>query len=356
MDGANLTKFNAALAEMNKQKKQGMVLDVRFNGGGNIHPQLLDALAKKPFIQFRPRPEGVTGDVPKQVQPGLYWGKPIVLLINERSFSDAEVFPYAFKELGLGPVVGVPTAGGVIGTNDVTLSDGSKFRIPRVGWFGLNGENLERLGVRPDVLVPETVEDRLAGRDPQLEKAIEILRSRLPAPSAAPAPDSKPVPPTAPEEPAPKPPENPTGSQTRSPEGAAPSPDAENPAFDARVGEWLKARRRQQGRETTVLLRVKDVTDSEVVLESAVDGQEPTEVREARSRDLSLRGERTGPDAKETLTVNGAELHCTVVTIATRRGTERRWLTNEVPVTGVVRRELNGTAVFELLDWGTKAP
>jgi tricorn protease len=355
MDGPNLARFNAALAEMNKAGKKGLVLDVRFNGGGNVHPQLLDALANKPFIQFRPRTEGATGDLRKQVQPALYWGKPVVLLINERSFSDAEVFPYAFKELKLGTVVGVPTAGGVIGTNDVTLSDGSRFRIPRVGWFGLNGENLERLGVKPDVHVEETVEDRLAGRDPQLERAIEILASQLPAPPAGPAPEPKPeAPPLTPEEPAPKPPENPTGTQ--GPASSAGAAGAANPVFDAKVGEWLKARRRQQGRELTVVLRVKEVTDAEVVLESAVEGGEASEVRETRSRDLSLRGERQAPDARETLTVNGVALHCTVVTVSTRRGTEKRWITNDVPVTGVVRREVNGAVVFEVLEWGTARP
>ena len=68
---------------------------------------------------------------PKVVQPTLYWDRPVVLLINERSFSDAEVFPAMFKASNLGKIVGVPTAGGVIGTNDITLSDGSRFRVPR---------------------------------------------------------------------------------------------------------------------------------------------------------------------------------------------------------------------------------
>jgi tricorn protease len=189
MDASNRQRFDAELGELASDAKvKGLVLDVRNNGGGNIHTHLLDALARKPYVRFQPR------DGARQTQPALHWGKPVVLLINERSFSDAEVFPHAFKELGLGKVVGVPTAGGVIGTTDVTLADGSKFRLPSVGWYGLDGTNLERLGVTPDVLVEETSEDRLAGRDPQLEKALEILlRDIGPSPPAAPStptPDS----------------------------------------------------------------------------------------------------------------------------------------------------------------------
>jgi tricorn protease len=188
MDQANQQRFDAALAELDQDAKvTGLVLDVRNNGGGNIHPHLLEALSSKPYIRFQPR-EGT-----RQTQPGLHWGKPVVLLVNERSFSDAEVFPWAFRELKLGKIVGVPTAGGVIGTNDVTLSDGTRFRLPAIGWYGLDGTNLEHVGCKPDVLVEETPEDRLAGRDPQLEKALEILLGEMGgSPATPPAPKAVP--------------------------------------------------------------------------------------------------------------------------------------------------------------------
>ena len=70
----------------------------------------------------------------------------------------------------------------MIGTTDITLSDGSTLRIPRVGWFGADGTNMEGTGVRPDILVVETPEDLAAGRDPQLEKAIEVLLAKLAGP------------------------------------------------------------------------------------------------------------------------------------------------------------------------------
>ena len=131
-----------------------MVLDVRYNGGGNIHIPLMQILTSKPLMQFQPR------GGPKILQPELYWDKPVVVLINERSFSDAEVFPDAFRSANIGKIVGVPTAGGVIGTNDIQLSDGSTLRIPRVGYYSHGRHAPRGHGVQPDILVIETPEDR----------------------------------------------------------------------------------------------------------------------------------------------------------------------------------------------------
>src|SRR2546426_2953434 len=89
------------------------------------------------------------------------WSKPVVLLINNRSFSDAEILPSAFRTLGLGKLVGEPTGGFVIGTSSVRLIDGSTFRTPRLGVFTVKGVNMERQGVLPDVLV-DTHPDQIA--------------------------------------------------------------------------------------------------------------------------------------------------------------------------------------------------
>ena len=172
MNPENLQKIVAYLSGPAKDKA-GLVLDVRNNGGGHLHNQLMDIFNRQPFGQYRPR------NGKEAWEPGLTWTKPVVLLINERSFSDAEVFPAAFKSVNRGPVIGVRTPGGVIGTHDIQLSDGSTLRIPTVGWFRTNGENMEGNGCEPDVEVPLTVEDEQAGRDPQLGKAIETLRELI---------------------------------------------------------------------------------------------------------------------------------------------------------------------------------
>jgi Tol biopolymer transport system component/C-terminal processing protease CtpA/Prc len=172
MGARNLEQFKAAVAGP-LAKTQGLILDVRNNGGGNIHQELLDILTRRPFGAFHPRGGKRT------VQPRLYYTKPVVVLINERSFSDAEVFPYGFKALRRGKLVGVPTNGGVIGTGSATLINGFTLRLPRVGWYGLDGTNLEGHGVKPDFLVPETPEDRMKDRDPQLLKAIEVIQGEI---------------------------------------------------------------------------------------------------------------------------------------------------------------------------------
>jgi tricorn protease len=326
MNPANLQRFHDALARFNKDRRvRGLVLDVRNNGGGNIHQQLLQALVARPYAQVQAR------GGPRQTQPAVHWGKPVVLLVNERSFSDAEVFPYAFKSLGLGKVVGVPTAGGVIGTVDVTLSDGSRFRIPRVGYYGMDGTNLERLGVAPDVLVEDTPEDRLAGRDPQLERAVDVLLEEM-GPLPAPAPRD-----------------------------AAAAEGVVNPLFDAKVGEWVRVRVVLRGGDGEATVRVTAVTDDEVELVQEVRGPDGQVVprasstrRDKRTKDLVWEGREGTVEGRETLTVKGVAIPCTVVTLATATGgTEKRWISNEVPVGGTVRREIDGKLASEVVDWGT---
>jgi tricorn protease len=100
----------------------------------------------------------------------------MVVLQNERSASDAEMFRDGFRALGLGKLVGVMTSGQVIGTGSYTLLDGSALRTPGSGVFTAKGENMENYGVPPDVYVDNTPADFLAGRNRQIEKAIEVLR------------------------------------------------------------------------------------------------------------------------------------------------------------------------------------
>ncbi|MCX6646233.1 MAG: S41 family peptidase, partial [bacterium] len=114
MSGGPLERFARQLFSENFDK-EALILDVRFNGGGNTHEQLLDILSRPQLGFQRGREEEL---VP---QPAQRWDRPIVLLINEQCFSDSEIFPAGFKALGLGTVMGVTTWGGVIGTWDISL-------------------------------------------------------------------------------------------------------------------------------------------------------------------------------------------------------------------------------------------
>lgn len=188
----NLQAFENELANPMVQMSKALIIDVRDNGGGNIHQQLIDILSRKPYAYMQLRDGRRIG------QPPVYWNRPIVVMINERSYSDAEVFPHAMKTLGMATIVGMPTPGAVIGTRDIRLSDGTSWRLPSTGFFNSNGTNQEHNGCQPDVMVDITPADKLAGKDTQLDKAIEVALESLKKP--APGPQPTPVPtPTAPQ-------------------------------------------------------------------------------------------------------------------------------------------------------------
>ena len=117
---------------------------------------------------------------------GKSWDRPVIMIQNSISRSDKEILPYTFRHLGIGYLVGMPTAGGVIGGSDWTMQDGSKITVSIQGWFTTDGRNMEGWGVPPDYRVPETHEDLYAGRDAQLEKAIEVLLAQMDGKIAAP--------------------------------------------------------------------------------------------------------------------------------------------------------------------------
>jgi tricorn protease len=105
--------------------------------------------------------------------------KPIVVLINMQSLSDAEMTTAAFKELKLGTVIGTETYRWLIFTSGALLVDGSFTRLPTWGCYDLEGNDLEFTGVKPDIYINNTFIDRVNGNDPQLEKAISYLLEKL---------------------------------------------------------------------------------------------------------------------------------------------------------------------------------
>jgi tricorn protease len=175
MDDAGLEHFVRSLYSDNFDK-EAIVLDVRFNGGGNTHDKILNYLGGKQHTLFFQRHGGMGAVLTSSDRK---FTKPLVLLINNRSYSDAEILPSAFRTLGLGKLVGEPTGGFVIGTTGYRLIDGTYFRLPRTGVFTVNGVNMEKQGVEPDYRV-DTHPDQLAkGIDLQLEKAVMVLTQEV---------------------------------------------------------------------------------------------------------------------------------------------------------------------------------
>jgi C-terminal processing protease CtpA/Prc len=149
--------------------KEALIIDVRFNSGGNIADTLIDWLERKPYGYVRPR------DGDKEPSPYHAWEKPIMVLINEHSYSNGEIFPCAIRARGLAKLVGIPTPGYVIWTYNFKLVDGTGARMPETGFYRLNGIPQENHGEQPDFEVPLSPGDWLTGNDPQLDKAIEML-------------------------------------------------------------------------------------------------------------------------------------------------------------------------------------
>ncbi|RZM28414.1 MAG: PDZ domain-containing protein [Pedobacter sp.] len=171
MGGGELETF---LLDMVAQEnnKEGVILDLRYNTGGNVHDEVLKFLSQRPYLQWKYRGGKLAPQ--SNFAPAA---KPIVLLINEQSLSDAEMTAAGFKELKLGKIIGTETYRWIIFTSAKGLVDGSSYRLPSWGCYTLDGKDLEVEGVSPDIYVKNTFEDRLTDKDPQLERAVtEILK------------------------------------------------------------------------------------------------------------------------------------------------------------------------------------
>jgi tricorn protease len=173
MNPPSLRRFEKELREY--RNKEALVIDQRWNGGGNIEQELLAILVQKQYQVWQPRGTEAT------TRPLAGFFGPKVVLQNWRSASNAEMFPAGFRALGLGKVIGTPTMGAVIGTGSYSLIDGSTVRTPGVGvyLYDKTQTNLENYGVQPDIRVENTPEDNLAGRDRQLEAAVAELLKEL---------------------------------------------------------------------------------------------------------------------------------------------------------------------------------
>jgi tricorn protease len=176
MNQPSLRKFEKEIREF--RNKEALVIDQRWNGGGNIEQELLAILVQREYQIWQPRGTESMG------RPFAAFFGPKVVLQNWRSASNAEMFPAGFRALGLGKVVGTPTMGAVIGTGSYSLIDGSTVRTPGVGVYLADAKhtNMENYGVQPDMLVDNSPEDNLAGRDRQLEAAVAELLKQLQGP------------------------------------------------------------------------------------------------------------------------------------------------------------------------------
>jgi len=157
-------------------RKQGLIIDVRGNGGGNVSQMVINRLDRSHVFMDYNRGQENVGTYPNAVFTG-----PMVALLNEDSASDGDIFPAAFQALELGPLIGKRSWGGVIGITDLgSLIDGGSVFVPQFGNASAAGEwSIEGEGVSPDIEVDNPPEAVLRGEDPQLDRAIQEALQRL---------------------------------------------------------------------------------------------------------------------------------------------------------------------------------
>ncbi|RJP58219.1 MAG: PDZ domain-containing protein, partial [Ignavibacteriales bacterium] len=170
--------------------KEGIVIDVRFNGGGWTTDYLMTILNYKQHAYTIPR--GAAEDLEKEKTkfrdyyplgerlPFAAWIKPSIALCNQNSYSNAEIFSHAYKQLGIGTLVGIPTFGAVISTGAQGLVDGSYVRLPGRGWYVKSDDkNMDFVPAVPDIIIDDAPDSKAKGDDPQLRAAVNELLKQI---------------------------------------------------------------------------------------------------------------------------------------------------------------------------------
>ncbi len=170
--------------------KEGIVIDVRFNGGGWTTDYLMTVLNYKQHAYTIPR--GAADDLSEEKTkfreyyplgerlPFAAWTKPSIALCNQNSYSNAEIFSHAYKNLGIGTLVGTPTFGAVISTGGQGLVDGSYIRLPFRGWYvKADDTNMDFVPAVPDIIIDNAPDSKVKGEDPQLKRAVDELLKQL---------------------------------------------------------------------------------------------------------------------------------------------------------------------------------
>ena len=173
MGGGGLVAFSRRFYP--QIEKQGLVVDIRDNGGGFVSQMIIERLNRTVWAFMKPR----HGRTERYPQKSLYGH--MVVLIDQFAGSDGDIFPESFRLNDMGPLIGTRTWGGVVGIRgDKPFVDFGLSTQPEFAWWEpRRGWSLENSGVRPDIEVVITPQDRTAGRDPQLEKAVEVLLGKL---------------------------------------------------------------------------------------------------------------------------------------------------------------------------------
>ena len=172
MDSENFRKVYSKLLNDKNRNRKAVVVDERHNGGGWLHDDLCTLLSGKLYHNFVPRGKYVGRD------PLNKWVAPSCILMDEDCYSNGSGFPWVYRELGIGKLIGTPVAGTATSVWWETQMDPTLvFGIPQIGKKDMRGNYMENQELLPDIEVYNTPEDFINGRDPQLETAVrEMMR------------------------------------------------------------------------------------------------------------------------------------------------------------------------------------
>jgi len=172
-DGSFREVFDKVMGE--NADKEALIVDTRFNGGGWLHDDLNTFLSGKEYLKFAPQ-----GDRLKGGESLSRWNKPSIVVMSEGNYSDAFIFPYIYKQNGIGKLVGMPVAGtGTAVWWETQIDPTLVFGIPMVATIGKEDRPTENLQLEPDIRVPLPYQDFLNGKDPQLDAAVKSLLEQL---------------------------------------------------------------------------------------------------------------------------------------------------------------------------------
>lgn len=163
------TVFHELLSDKNRNR-EAVIVDERHNGGGWLHDDLCTLLSGKQYQSFVPRGQFIGKD------PWNKWTKPSCVMVCEDDYSNGHGFPFVYKELGIGKLIGTPVAGTMTAVWWETLIDNTMvFGIPQVGCRDMHGHYSENTQLNPDIEVYNTPEDYINGNDRQLKRAVEEM-------------------------------------------------------------------------------------------------------------------------------------------------------------------------------------